>query len=107
MAQGGDFTRGNGTGGMSIYGGGPFNDENFNVKHNRKGLVSMANSGPNTNLSQFFITFKECSFLDGKHVVFGEVSGGNDLLPKIEKMGSNQGEGKPKNKLVIADCGEL
>ena len=107
MMQGGDFTKGNGTGGMSIYGGGTFPDENFNMKHSRKGLLSMANSGPNTNLSQFFITFDSLPPLDGKHVVFGELVGGNDLLPKLEKMGSNNEDGKPKCKICIAECGEM
>merc|ERR1711976_800686 len=72
MIQGGDFTKGNGTCGMSIYNGGMFPDENFSVKHTRKGLLSMANSGPNTNLSQFFITLDKADWLDGKHVCFGE-----------------------------------
>ena len=104
MAQGGDFTRGNGTGGESIYGN-KFPDENFKVKHDKKFLLSMANAGKDTNGSQFFITFVKCPWLDGKHVVFGEVTSGEDVLVDMEKVGS--GNGRTSKPVVIVDCGEL
>ncbi|KAI3381832.1 hypothetical protein SNEBB_004048 [Seison nebaliae] len=104
MLQGGDFTKNNGTGGKSIYGT-KFPDENFNVKHTKPFQLSMANSGPNTNGSQFFITTITTDWLDEKHVVFGEVTKGQELVKLIETFGSS--EGKPKGKVKISDCGEL
>uniref|UniRef100_A0A5B6ZYP0 peptidylprolyl isomerase n=1 Tax=Davidia involucrata TaxID=16924 RepID=A0A5B6ZYP0_DAVIN len=103
MAQGGDFSKGNGTGGESIYGG-KFADENFTLDHNGPGLLSMANGGPNTNGSQFFIIFKRQSHLDGKHVVFGKVVKGMDIVRKIEQVGTS--DGKPSGLVKIVDCGE-
>lgn len=104
MCQGGDFTNQNGTGGKSIYGD-KFKDENFFVKHTKKGLLSMANAGPNTNGSQFFITTVPCSWLDGKHTVFGEVADEESykVVAAMEKLGSESG--KPKQKVVISNCG--
>ncbi|KAG8769248.1 Peptidyl-prolyl cis-trans isomerase [Ceratobasidium sp. 428] len=102
MLQGGDFTRGNGTGGKSIYGD-KFPDENFQLKHTKPGLLSMANSGPNTNGSQFFITVAQTSWLDGKHVVFGEVVEGLDVVKVVETKGSESG--KTSAKCVISRCG--
>ncbi|XP_060963772.1 peptidyl-prolyl cis-trans isomerase CYP63-like [Cannabis sativa] len=104
MAQGGgDFSKGNGTGGESIYGG-KFADENFKLTHDGPGFLSMANSGPNTNGSQFFILFRRQPHLDGKHVVFGKVVKGMDVLERIEQLGS--ADGKPSGPVKIADCGE-
>jgi len=104
MCQGGDFTRQNGTGGESIYGE-KFEDENFEIKHTKPGLLSMANAGPGTNGSQFFITTAVTAHLDGKHVVFGEVLKGMGLVREMEALGSQ--EGKTSKAVVIADCGEI
>eukprot|EP01114_Cavostelium_apophysatum_P003438 TRINITY_DN1332_c0_g1_i1.p1 TRINITY_DN1332_c0_g1~~TRINITY_DN1332_c0_g1_i1.p1 ORF type:complete len:201 (-),score=48.20 TRINITY_DN1332_c0_g1_i1:120-722(-) len=104
MLQGGDFTNGDGTGGESIYGE-KFEDENFKLRHTKPGLLSMANAGVNTNGSQFFITVSKTSWLDGKHVVFGEVLEGMDVVTKIESLGSPRGE--TSASVVIADCGVL
>jgi len=104
MAQGGDFTNGNGTGGESIYGA-KFADENFTLKHTKKHLLSMANAGPNTNGSQFFITFIATPWLDGKHTVFGEVLEGGDLVDALEAVGS--GSGTPSKPAKITASGEI
>ncbi|RKF81162.1 Peptidyl-prolyl cis-trans isomerase, mitochondrial [Golovinomyces cichoracearum] len=114
MLQGGDFTAGNyltalqGTGGESIYGK-KFNDENFKIKHTKPGLLSMANSGPNSNGSQFFITTVVTSWLDGKHVVFGEVADNQSMrvVKAIEATGSQSGNIKFKTKPTIVEAGQL
>ena len=104
MIQGGDFTKGNGTGGKSIYGD-RFQDESFELKHTEPGLLSMANAGPNTNGSQFFITVAPTPWLDGKHVVFGKVVEGQDVIEKMEEQGSSRGT--TKTKVMLESCRQL
>ncbi|KAL4823617.1 hypothetical protein H8958_005635 [Nasalis larvatus] len=104
MSQGGDFTRPNGTGGKSIYGE-KFDDENFILKPAGPGILSMANAGPNTNSFQFFICTAKTECLDGKHVVFGKVKEGTNIVKAMERVGSRNG--KTSKEITIADCGQL
>ncbi|TKA23037.1 Peptidyl-prolyl cis-trans isomerase H [Salinomyces thailandicus] len=107
MIQGGDFLNGDGTGSASVYGTKTFADEDFTLMHDGPGLLSMANSGPNTNGSQFFITCAATPFLNGKHVVFGKVVDGMDVVKKVENVRCSRDDNKPTQDVVIAQCGEM
>merc|ERR1712039_849897 len=102
VIQGGDFTRGDGTGGESIYGA-KFSDENFKLKHTGAGILSMANAGPNSTGSQFFITTVKTQWLDGRHVVFGKIVEGMDIVTQVEAVGSSSGT--PSKVVIINDSG--
>ncbi len=106
MCQGGDFINGNGTGKTSIYDEGGFDDENFTLKHTQPGVLSMANSGPNTNGCQFFLTTVATPHLDGKHVVFGKVIDGMNVVRRIERTRTD-GQDRPLSAVVVANCGQL
>ncbi|KAI9313325.1 cyclophilin-like domain-containing protein, partial [Zopfochytrium polystomum] len=106
MIQGGDYTKGNGRGGESIYGRDPFADESFNRKHDEPFLLSMANKGPNTNGSQFFITSAPTPHLDNKHVVFGRLISGQDLFRRVENLPVDASD-RPYDSVIITNCGEL
>jgi len=105
MVQGGDFTKNNGTGGESIYGA-EFADESFALRHTQRGLLSMANCGANTNNSQFFITLRDTPHLDGRHVVFGRLVSGFDVLERIAACPTDA-EDKPITRIQITNCGEI
>jgi len=107
MLQSGDFINGNGTGSASIYGSQTFADENFTLKHDTPGLLSMANSGPNTNGCQFFITCAATPHLNGKHVVFGKVLEGMDVVRMVENVRTNRSNDRPVQEVVVAECGEM
>ncbi|KAA0147108.1 hypothetical protein FNF29_07598 [Cafeteria roenbergensis] len=105
MMQGGDFTAGDGTGGESVYGR-TFRDEDLSAQHSTAGLLSMANAGPHTNGSQFFVLFRPAPHLDGKHVVFGRVVSGMDVVRAVERVPTGSGD-RPKSAVVVSSCGEL
>lgn len=108
MCQGGDFLNGDGTGSTCIYGSKTFADENFTLKHDQPFLLSMANAGPNGNGSQFFITTVPTPFLDGKHVVFGKVASGQDVVRKMEATKTGyRGKDVPNMDVVVALCGQM
>jgi len=107
MIQGGDFLNGDGTGSTCIYGTKSFADENFTIKHDQAGLLSMANSGPNSNGSQFFITAAPTPFLNNKHVVFGKVIEGMDVVHKVENTRTTKPGDKPLQDVAVAQCGEM